>query len=276
MLWWINPRYEAALAPRGGNSYDAFARLRPADALVEKTGRSTARYLIDLAGEPVGIYLKKYSGLSWWTRNWTCESNFPGPREWGNIQRVQEMGIRTAEPIVVAADRKHACQSLLATRELKGYEELHIFIRRRLAGEMSQETWELKQRIIERLADTARTLHQARLYHQDFYLCHFFIREDQSQPCGFDLILIDLLRLAHSWRSRWQVKDLAQLLFSSDLAGIQPEDRLRFFKRYLGVDRLTGAARRLRMRVEWKAWLYHRHNKKLEDRVRREALGYAV
>jgi hypothetical protein len=271
MLLWINPRYQTALCAEGTDPYDSVARLRPADDLVEKQGRSTARYLIDVEGQQVGIYLKKYPRLPWWTRTWSAESEFPGPREWTRMLEVQELGIRTAEPIVAGADRKHACKSILATRELAGYQELHKFIPPRFAGPLTEEAWRLKQRLIARLADTARRLHEARMFHLDFYLCHFFIREDAREPDGFDLVLIDLLRLTRSRRSRWQVKDLAQFLFSSDLPGIDPEDRMQFFKLYCGSDRLSGADRRLLLRVQWKAWLYHRHNRSPELRPRREA-----
>lgn len=271
MLLWINPRYQAALEAHGVDPYDAVARLRPADDLVEKQGRSTARYLIDHEGEQVGIYLKKYPRIPWWTRNWSPETEFPGPREWTRMLEVRELGIRTAEPVVAGADRKHDCKSILATRELAGYQELHKFIPRKFAAPLTQEAWEFKQRLIARLAATARRMHEARLFHLDFYLCHFFIREDAREPDGFDLVLIDLLRLTRSRRSRWQVKDLAQFLFSSDLPGIAPEDRMQFFKLYVGADRLSGADRRLLLRVQWKAWIYHRHNRSAEAREPRAA-----
>ena len=77
---------------------------------------------------------------------------------------------------------------------------------------------------------------------------------------AFDLVLIDLMRLKQSRLARWRIKDLAQLLFSSDLPGITRTDRLRFFKKYLGIRRLDGDARWLLRRIQWKASLYHRHN----------------
>ncbi len=71
------------------------------------------------------------------------------------------------------------------------------------------------------------------LHHCDFYLCHFLIRDDPQAPDGFELALIDFLRLKHSTRPRWRIKDLAQLLFSTDMPGITRTDRLRFWKHYL-------------------------------------------
>jgi heptose I phosphotransferase len=68
------------------------------------------------------------------------------------------------------------------------------------------------------------------------------------------------MRLKQSWLARWRIKDLAQLLFSSDLPGITRTDRLRFFKKYLGIRRLDADARWLLRRIQWKASLYHRHN----------------
>jgi heptose I phosphotransferase len=181
---------------------------------------------------------------------------------------------------------------MLAVRELEGYAPLHEFIPRRFGGLESSTVRQLRRDLTRRLADIATRLHSAQLYHCDFYLCHFFVRDlsdAQRQPGppttlvstaprasaivatqqhgAFDLVLIDLMRLKYSRVPRWQVKDLAQLLFSSELPGITRTDRLRFFKHYLGLARLDSSARRLLRRVQWKASVYQRHNRSLARRA---------
>jgi len=69
--------------------------------------------------------------------------------------------------------------------------------------------------------------------------------------------VIDLHRLTHHpWTAPvWQVKDLAQLLYSSEIVGVDARDRLRFWRAYRGPSWL----RRL---ILWKWQRYRRHNSK--------------
>ncbi len=260
MMFWIHPKYRTNLRSASVDAYDAITRLEPADHYVEKQGRSTGRYEIVEGGRRLSFFLKKYLDMPWWRRWFTPIANFPGPRELENLRRAEGLGVRVTEPLAAGADRRHACKSLLAVRELEGYLPLHEFIPSRFRGAETSVTRAVRRALAERIAGVARKLHSAHLYHCDFYLCHFFIRELPENPTGFDLVLIDLTRLKESHWSRWRVKDLAQLLFSSDLPAITRTDRLRFFKRYLGVRKLDAAARQLLRRIVWKAWFYRRHN----------------
>jgi heptose I phosphotransferase len=259
-MFWIHPEYRTTLKAAAADGYDALAALVPIDDFHEKQGRSTGRYRLSGGGEPVRLYLKKYMRLPWWQRWLAPIGGFPGPRELANLERAAALGIAVPEPVVAGADRHHRCKSLLATRELEGYLPLHEFIPARFAAVRTHEERALKRALIERLAEVARRLHSAKLFHRDFYLCHFFIRERPQRASRFNLVLIDLGRLRYSKLPRWRVKDLAQLLFSSDLPGITRTDRLRFFRCYLGLARLDVAARRLLRRIERKATRYHRHN----------------
>src|SRR5262249_57605516 len=78
-----------------------------------------------------------------------------------------------------------------------------------------------------------------RHFHKALYLCHFYVaRADAAALPDWRgrVHLIDLHRLAHhpwTWRL-WQSKDLAQLLYSSDVTGVTARDRLRFWRPYLG------------------------------------------
>ena len=71
------------------------------------------------------------------------------------------------------------------------------------------------------LARLARELHRRRVFHKDLYFCHFYIPESFTRNLPADwtnrVVMIDLHRLArHRFTAAWwQVKDLAQLLYSS-------------------------------------------------------------
>ena len=103
-------------------------------------------------------------------------------------------------------------------------------------------------------------------YHKDLYLCHFYIPERLTYyiPAGWsdDLFLIDLHRLGHHpWLGRWwQLKDLAQLLYSSDVEGVTARGRLRFWRLYAGPGRRRGAGPWLRRGVLLRWRNYRRHH----------------
>ena len=83
-------------------------------------------------------------------------------------------------------------------------------------------------------------------------------------------VMIDLHRLARhtvtgAW---WQVKDLAQFWFSSEVAGVTARDRVRFWKLYrAGWPAGRGPGEWLRPLVRWKWRLYRRHNEKKPSAV---------
>ncbi len=120
----------------------------------------------------------------------------------------------------------------------------------------------LKRELASEMARIASTLHLARVFHKDFYLCHFFLDMSEVDRSGCRLILIDLHRLGKHrlWGARWRWKDLAQLLYSTfGVEGIDDRDRLRFWNHYR---RLTGqrlAKWQLRV-VRFKAGRYFAHN----------------
>ena len=81
---------------------------------------------------------------------------------------------------------------------------------------------------------------------------------------GSRVHLIDLHRLArHAWTwPLWRGKDLAQLLYSSEVEGVTARDRLRFWRCYLGGQRRRTLGRWLRWWVCLKWQRYRRHNRR--------------
>jgi hypothetical protein len=157
-------------------------------------------------------------------------------------------------------------QSFLAVEELHDMLPLHEAIplaARQLEPHLFGR-W--KRSLTAELARITRALHGRRYFHKDLYLCHFYVpRANTARPVAWKgrVHLIDLHRLArHPWTWRfWQVKDLAQLLYSSDVEGVVPADRLRFWRGYLG-GRGGFGSRWLRRAVLWKYRRYRRHNLK--------------
>jgi heptose I phosphotransferase len=256
----VHPHYRDRLTRAGITTFRDAAALSPTDDYAEKQGRSTGRYRLDVGGETLSLYVKKQFRLPWWRRTAAALGTFPGPLEWKNLQTAAALGVRVPEVVFCGAERGHRCRSVLAVRELEGYQALHRYVPGALADLPEPTRRRRKRALIARLAETARLLHGNRYFHRDLYFCHFYLRDDASAPDGFDLVLIDFGRLLRSRVSRWRIKDLAGLLYSSDVPGVSRTDRLRFLLQYLGVPRLDAQAKRLARRVLAKAARYRRHN----------------
>jgi heptose I phosphotransferase len=157
-------------------------------------------------------------------------------------------------------------QSFLAIEELAGMLPLHEAIPAAAQG-LGKTTFVLwKRGLTLELARLAEALHARCCFHKDLYLCHFYIDEQDTRvlPAAWTgrVYVIDLHRLARhplTW-GWWQVKDLAQLLYSSDVAGVTARDRLRFWRAYLGSRRRQWFGEFLRRAVLLRWRRYQRHN----------------
>ena len=187
--------------------------------------------------------------------------------EWDAIRALTALGVPTtpAAGYGVRGTWPHRLESFLVTEALEGMIHLDE-LPTRLAELSNAIRVPLTRQLIAAIASIARTLHANGLNHRDFYLCHFMIRDrDWSQWLpGDDLRLhvIDLHRMQIRKRTptRWAIKDISGLLFSSLDAGLTFTDWLRFLKIYWGADwRSQWNARRWwRKLVMWRAVTLYR------------------
>ncbi|MDX2200950.1 MAG: lipopolysaccharide kinase InaA family protein [Phycisphaerae bacterium] len=101
--------------------------------------------------------------------------------------------------------------------------------------------------LTRRLARFVAAFHQTGRTHRDLYLCHIFVELDDAGAAPPHFELIDLGRIHLPWlmRSRWIVKDLAQLDASARRIGATRTDRVRFLTTYLGLPNGRGRVRTL-------------------------------
>jgi heptose I phosphotransferase len=126
------------------------------------------------------------------------------------------------------------------------------------------------------VARLARLLHDRRRFHKDLYLCHFYLHTDDTAravPAGGwpgRVFLIDLHRLArHRWTwPVWLLKDLAQLLYSSAVPGLNSRDRLWFWHRYRAGRGWAWRVLRRAVLLKWR--LYDRHSQRKRRRADRQ------
>jgi heptose I phosphotransferase len=241
------------------------------DRFHAKQGRSTGRWVLQAGGERLGVYLKRHYVLPRWrgllAALWPAAGWSPALEEWDHLEWARREGMPV--PAAVAAAEYVGpwgrLRSVLAVEELTGMLPLHEAIPAAAAALPPPDFLRWKRGLVAEVARLARALHDRRRFHKDLYLCHFYVLEGDTRtvPAWAGRVhLIDLHRLArHPWTWRvWQAKDLAQLLYSSEVAGVDPRDRLRFWRLYLGPGRRSRVGRWLRRAVLFKASRYRRHN----------------
>jgi lipopolysaccharide kinase (Kdo/WaaP) family protein len=265
----------AALVAAGG---DAIMAATSRDRFHAKQNRSIVRWTLRTGDRPLVVYLKRHFRDRPF-RGWLA--TLLGGHQWSaaslearNLDWAAANGFCT--PRIASVGEKIGprgrLQSYLALEELSGMVALHEAIPA-AANRLPPSAFAFwKRGLTVALATTIARLHRLRRFHKDLYLCHFFVpeRSTQSAPPSWDaeLAMIDLHRLSHhpltgAW---WRLKDLAQLLYSSDIVGVTARDRLRFARLYAGAQRnsLGWRLTRWAVGVRWRNYRRHNEARKLQ------------
>ncbi len=236
LMLWLAPEFAARWSVQ-----DPFAAVEAIDGRVyrQKEGRTTLSFT--LGGR--GYFLKLHRGVGWGeiVKN-LLQLRAPvlGARnEFVASRRLADLGVDTLTPVAYGVRGINPARrySFLITEELAGTVDLEAFC---ADWRTSPPARALKLAILQRLADVSRRMHGSGINHRDYYLCHFLLDPGSvdSPPVAEDLrcYLIDLHRAQIRRRTprRWQVKDLAGLLFSALDTGLTRRDLLRFVARYSG------------------------------------------
>jgi heptose I phosphotransferase len=119
-----------------------------------------------------------------------------------------------------------------------------------------------RRRLLGEVADVVARLHGAGFYHRDLYLSHFFLDDGADGDVGLTLIDLQRMIAPRMRRRRWIVKDLAALDYSTPAGAVSVRDRLRWYRRYRGVARLSREDRALLRAVAAKRRRIARHSAK--------------
>lgn len=221
---------------------DTILNVAATDRHFAKQGRSIARWVVSSS---LIVYLKRHYRLSRFAGlaavMWPRGAWSPGWQEYHHLRIADRLGI-PAPRVVAAAEYLRPggrLQSMLAVEELTGMLPLHEAIPLAATRQPPAEFARWKRGLIQEMVRLTRLMHDAAWFHKDLYFCHFYIPEaDTHRPPETwtgRVHMIDFHRLArHAWTTPWwRAKDLGQLLYSSDVAGVAPRDRARFWFLYL-------------------------------------------
>jgi hypothetical protein len=214
------------------------------DRLHKKQGRSIGRRVFVDGRAQLSVYLKRHYRLPrWWGVLATLfpdQAWSPGLQEWQHLKWAAAQGFPVPRPVAAGqtVGPWFQLQGFLAIEELHGMLPLHEAIPLAATRLEPAKFVKWKRGLTAELARLTRELHRRQVFHKDLYFCHFYIPEGFTRAIPENwmkrVVMIDLHRLARhpvlgAW---WQAKDLAQLLYSSDVPGVTARDRVRFWKLY--------------------------------------------
>jgi hypothetical protein len=254
----------------GPDWLDRIMSVDVADRLFRKQGRSIARWTLEAPdGRHLVVFLKRHFELP--LRHGLLAVLFPGRawspglQEWEHLKWAEGQGLPV--PRAMAAGElvgpRGRLQSFIAVAELTDMLPLHeaIPLAERSLGPAAFADW--KRRLTDELVRLSIAFHGRRVYHKDWYFCHFYIDEADTRRVpdtwAGRVRVIDLHRMTrHRLTGPWRrAKDIAQLLYSSDVPGVTDADRRGFWAKYrthTPFAWLVGALARLK----WQ--MYQRHN----------------
>ncbi len=256
---WIDRRYREPL--KGSEIATFESMMETTDGRLLRALRDRENWRIEVHGPHGhlrGAYLKKHHVRAWTT--WLRAKVGAGPGETAgrieaqNVSRLSRSGI-AAMQLIAYGEKLHGnglLESFVLTEELVGFTQLdHFLVKRfsKLDRKRATSRDRVLMTLIQEVALVAAKFHKLGYNHRDLYCCHFFIKEPRTGD--FKVNLIDLQRVEHRrhLRSRWLVKDIAQLGYSASRDHISRTHRMAFIKRYLGVKKLRPEDKRFIRRV---------------------------
>ena len=127
------------------------------------------------------MYLKRHFRLPWPSRLAALLApagrHSPASAEWARLEHARELGIDVPD-VVAAGERigpRASLSSFLMLAELTGRQAINEALPLLVDQLEPADLAALKRRVIVEMARITATLHAARVFHKDLYLCHFFI-----------------------------------------------------------------------------------------------------
>ena len=275
----VHKAYKQLLEQQGLGSLNAVFRYERGENLHKPGLGHRERFRIKLkrsGDQHVIIYLKRfgYPGVKELVRRWIVRRSRDGAGiyDFLGAQRLAEKGVAVPRPVAYGQTCNWLGEkcSFAIIEALPASDSLE-----RLLPNWKQKKGEYallrdKKELIRQTAYLVRQLHQSGFNHRDLYLSHIFLSRD-GKGCE-RLNLIDLQRVFQPviLKRRWQVKDLAQLYYSSR-DYFSNKDMMQFMHEYFDNHRLTNYQKGLIRSVCRKARRIERHVRHRMEKLQKAA-----
>ncbi len=266
----ILDRYVDSFKVLGLGSVDDFVSFSGGQKITTKVVASFRNRVCFTAGEPAKtFYLKTYDHppLKVQLSNWLDHGRrlSTAAYDYTPAMELDKIGIKT--PVVAAYGEVMGAmlekKSFIVTEEISDGVSLERYVPEFFTPPITGQKRKEQLDFIAGFADFTGKFHFSGFRHRDYYLAHIFWAEQS----GFQMI--DLQRVFKPKLLAWKfrVKDIAQLYYSAPGSIYSKAMRLRFYKRYAGVDKLTSKDRLFIKCVKGKAAKMAAHDEKKGKRV---------
>jgi hypothetical protein len=194
-------------------------------------------------GGEVGIFIKRQENHIYraWQNLFRPVATFE--REFRNLLRFRQLGIATLELVYFGQQRRDGnLRAILLTRELQGFLPLNAAS---LQASLKTDP-DFRKRLILRLADVIRRMHDVHMQHNCLYPKHIFVKKLPDN--AIDVRLIDLEKA--KWRplrKQAMLRDLESL--QRHAQGWSKTDRLRLFLAYRQEQQLNTQSKRILLMI---------------------------
>lgn len=253
----VNPAYlEDLRHMRVDNVKDAILYKFGHEMYKDTLSEDRQRLKFSLSVSRATVFMKKYHkpSLKKQIKNW-IDHGMIKPTAYFDIANVEELNaVGIATPETVAFGFRNNGLFEMQSFSISKQVENSLSLEQRIPEFADRKE---KVEFIISLAEFARKFHNTGFRHRDFYLCHIFYEEQKKK-----FTLIDLQRTFKPkfWVRRFLVKDLAQLYYSAPGQVFSKADRMRFYKAYKKINKLSSADKSLISAVNRKARSMAKHD----------------
>jgi tRNA A-37 threonylcarbamoyl transferase component Bud32 len=239
---------------------------------VKSTPKSvlTSFPLADKCGETV--YVKEFSNRGVIRLLETAFYMHRGRRAWRAGHRLRLLGVPCAEPIALVEERRIGLlhTSYVLMKEIPDATRLNLFLMKnyfRFSERLTPEEILKKRRLIRAGAAALKEFHAKKVYHKDLSAKNLLVGIGQNGRPLFYCVDSDSVSFPLRLSLRRRIKNLAQL---NGLPGcITTADKIRFYKDYMGIDRLTPKHRALLWFIRGLSRERMEHCRRIDARLKR-------
>ena len=263
--FFIDADFRQPFSKLGLTSIDAVFSFDAGENLTkDNLAKFRSRIKFEINSPPTTLFLKRYEKPPVLTqlKNWLQNKKriSCGLLDVQSASKLTAAGINT--PKTIAYGRQWGVlfekRSFSVTEKIPNAESLERRLPDYFPSPATIEYIKLRRAFIARLADFVRGFHRTGCRHRDLYLSHIFYSDNGR------FHLIDLARCFKPslFAGRFRIKDLTQLFYSAPARYISSTDRLRFYLRLTGQNKLTDDDKAIIHKILNKAAQMAKHDKK--------------